>query len=127
MRIIVDAPADAQFDRRGVFGGMAGAFDRALIAMGRLMFALSRSASLRLEFTTLRQELSARRMVAFGWDLEPSIGGSPSKRYGEKVKSVAEAANRRRRLLHPLLMARLAIALLMISVDVGHPRVKPLP
>ena len=95
--------------------------------MGRLMFALSRSASLRLEFTTLRQELSARRMVAFGWDLEPSIGGSPSKRYGEKVKSVAEAANRRRRLLRPLLMARLAIALLMISVDVGHPRVKPLP
>ena len=30
-------------------------------------------------------------MIASGWDLEPSLGGSPSKRYWQKVKAVAEA------------------------------------
>ena len=30
-------------------------------------------------------------MLVSGWDLEPSLGGSPSKRYVQRVKAVAEA------------------------------------
>ena len=73
------APPDASFGRRGIIGGMTSAFDRDLIAIGRVQYDLQLPLYLRAEFTTLWQELSARRMAIFGWDLEPSANGSPSK------------------------------------------------
>ena len=39
-RMYMDAPPEAFFDRRSVIGGMANAFDRSLIAMGRVKYAL---------------------------------------------------------------------------------------
>ena len=35
-------------------------------------------------------------MIEYGWDLEPSTGGSPSKRYWGKVEKFAEAMRARR-------------------------------
>ena len=43
------------------------------------------------ECIPLRQGLSDRRMVENGWDLRPSTGGAPSKRYWTNVRRVAEA------------------------------------
>ena len=81
MRMNLDAPPEDLFDRRSGIGGMANALDRSLIAMGRVKYALRRPAYLRIDFVTLWQEVSAALMGIFGWDLEPSAGGSPSKRY----------------------------------------------
>ena len=86
----LDAPPEAPFDRRGVIGGGASALGRSLIAMGRAKYALRRPTYLRIEFVTLWQEVSTSRMDTCGWDLEPSVGGSPSKRYWNKVKRIAE-------------------------------------
>ena len=69
---------------------MANAFDRSLIAMGRVKYALHWPAYLRTDFVTLQQEVPTARMDIFGWDLEPSASGSPWKRYWEKVKRIAE-------------------------------------
>ena len=52
-RMYVDAPPEATFDRRGVIGGMANAFDRAPIAMGRVKYALHWPLYFRAEFLTL--------------------------------------------------------------------------
>ena len=52
-RMYLDAPTEASFDRRGVIGGMANAFDRALIAMGRVKYALHWPLYFRAEFLTL--------------------------------------------------------------------------
>ena len=49
----LDAPPEASFDRRGVIGGMENASDRALIAMGRVKYALHWPTFLRVEFLTL--------------------------------------------------------------------------
>ena len=68
----------------------ADAFDRSLIAMGRVRYALHWPTYLRIEFVTLWREVSTSRMAIFGWGLEPSAGGSPSKRYWGKVKRIAE-------------------------------------
>ena len=65
-RMFMGAPPEASFDRRGVSGGMAGAFDRARIAMGRAKYALRWPLYLRADFITLRQDLSARRTTIFG-------------------------------------------------------------
>ena len=77
----LDAPPEASFDRRGAIGGMANAVDHALIAMGRTKYDLRWPTYFRIEFVALWQEVSTSRMTIFGWDLEPSVGGSPSKRY----------------------------------------------
>ena len=69
---------------------MANAFERFLITMGRVRYALHWPAYLRLEFVSLWQEVSTPRMNLFGWDPGPSEGGSPSKRYWAKVKRVVE-------------------------------------
>ena len=66
-------------------------FDRSFAALGRIKYALFWSPELRSEFTHVWQALTERRMLVSGWDLEPSQGGSPSKRYWQKVKAVAEA------------------------------------
>ena len=52
--------------RRSVIGGLAGALARALIAMGRVKYALHWPLYLRSEFITLWQELSERRMAVLG-------------------------------------------------------------
>ena len=52
--------------RRSVIGGVAGPLARALIAMGRVKYALHWPLYLRFEFITLRQELSERRMAVLG-------------------------------------------------------------
>ena len=62
---------------------MAGAFDRALIAMDRVKYAPHWPSYLRSEFITLRLDI-------FGWNSEPSAGGSPLKRYWKKAKGVAD-------------------------------------
>ena len=49
-RMYMGAPPEASFDRRGVIGGMAGAFDRALVAMGRATYDLRWLLYLRPEF-----------------------------------------------------------------------------
>ena len=74
-----------------VIGGMADIFDRSLIALGRIKYAVFWPPQLRSEFMYVWQSLSERRMIISGWNLEPSQGGSPSKRYWQKVKAVAEA------------------------------------
>ena len=89
-RMYMDAPLEGSCRRRGIIGGMTSAFDRSLIAMARAKYALQWPPYLRTEFTTLRQGFSARRMAIFGWDLEPSASGFPSKRYWKKVKGIAE-------------------------------------
>ena len=89
-RMYLDAPKEPQFDRRSVIGGLANAFGRSLITMGRARYALHWPACLRFEFVSPWQEVSAPRMDLFGWGLEPSVGGSPSKRNLTKVKRVAE-------------------------------------
>ena len=76
-RMYLDAPPEAPFDRRSVIGGMANAFDRSLIAMGRVKYALRWPTYLRIEFVTLWQDVSTTRMGIFGRDLAPSVGGSP--------------------------------------------------
>ena len=78
------------FDCRGVIGGMANAFGRSLFAMGRVKYALHWPTYLRIEFVTLWQGVSTFRVDIFGWDLEPPAGGSPSKRYWDKAKRIAE-------------------------------------
>ena len=65
-RVYLDAPTEASCDCRGVIGGMASAFDRALIAMGRAKYALHWPTYLRIEFVTLWQEVPTSRMVIFG-------------------------------------------------------------
>ena len=55
-----------------------------------MKYALRWPTDLRIEFVSLRQEVSTSRMTIFGWDLEPSAGGSSSKRYWEKAKGIAE-------------------------------------
>ena len=65
-RMYMAAPSGASLDRRIVIGGMAGAFDGALIAMGRVKYALHWPLFFRSEFISLRQELSACRMAVFG-------------------------------------------------------------
>ena len=87
----LNAPVDAKMDKRMVIGGMADIFDRSLIALGRIKYAVFWSPQLRSEFMYVWQSLSERRMLVSGWTLEPSQGGSPSKRYWQKVKAVAEA------------------------------------
>ena len=52
-RMYLDAPKEAHFDRRSVIGGMANAFGRALITMGRARYALHWPAYLRFEFVSL--------------------------------------------------------------------------
>ena len=76
-RMYLGALPEASFGRRGVIGGMANASDSALAAMGRVEYALQWPSYLRAEFLSLWQELPACRMAIFGWDLEPSRGGSP--------------------------------------------------
>ena len=78
-------------DRRLVIGGMAAIFDRSLIALGRIKYAVFWPPHLCSEFMYVWQSLSDRRMIVSGWTLEPSRGGSPLKRYWQKVKAVAEA------------------------------------
>ena len=63
------APPEASSDRRGAIGGMANAYGRALIAMGRAKYALHWPTYLRVEFAPLCQEVSTSRMTIFGWDL----------------------------------------------------------
>ena len=87
----LDAPSNADFDRRVVIGGMANVFDRSLIAMGRIKYSVHWPEPLRSEFISLWQTLSDSRMKLSDWDLEPSRLGSPSKRFWSKVKAVAEA------------------------------------
>ena len=53
-RMYVEAPSGASVDRRSVIGGMADSFDRALIAMGRVKYALHWPLYLRSEFIILR-------------------------------------------------------------------------
>ena len=87
----LDAPQNAEFDRRVVIGGMANVFDRSLIAMGRIRYSVHWPEPLRSEFISLWQTLSESRMQLSDWDLGPSRLGSPSKRFWNKVKAVAEA------------------------------------
>ena len=87
----LNASDTAKFDKRTVIGGMADIFDRSLIALGRIKYTVYWSPQLRSEFMYVWQSLSERRMFLSGWNLEPSKGGSPSKRYWQKVKAVAEA------------------------------------
>ena len=63
-RMYLDAPPEAPFDRRSVIGGMANAFDRSLIAMGRVKYALRSPAHLRIEFVTLWQAVPTSRMAS---------------------------------------------------------------
>ena len=65
-RMNMDAPPEASFDRRGVIGGIASAFDRARSAMGRAKYALRWPLYLRTEFIARLQELSARSVADFG-------------------------------------------------------------
>ena len=69
---------------------MAHALDRSLITMGRARDALRWPAYLCFEFVSPWQEVSKSRTDLFGWDLDTSVGGSPSKRYWTKVTRVAE-------------------------------------
>ena len=69
---------------------MGAAFGRSLIAMGRVKYALHWPMYLRIEFVALWQEVSTSRMAIFGWALEKSVGGSPSKRYWNKAERIAE-------------------------------------
>ena len=69
---------------------MANAFGRSLIAMGCVKYALRWPPYLRIIFVTLWQEVSTARMDIFGGDLEPSAGGSPSKRFWKEAKRTAE-------------------------------------
>ena len=62
----LDAPPEAPFDRRSVVGGMANAFDRSLIALGRVKYALHWPPHLRINFVTLWQEVSTARVDIFG-------------------------------------------------------------
>ena len=87
----LNATDEANFDKRTVIGGMATAFDRALIVMGRIKFPLYWPTTLRSEFISLWSTLSDRRMSVNGWNLEPAQGGSPSMRYWRKAKAVSEA------------------------------------
>lgn len=64
-RMYMGAPSGA-FDRCSIIGGAAGAFGRALIAMGRVKYALHWPLFLRSEPITLWRELSARRTAVFG-------------------------------------------------------------
>ena len=86
-----NASDDAKFVERMAIGGMADIFGRSLIALGRIKYAVFWPPQLRSEFMYVWQSLSERRMIISGWNLEPSQGGSPSKRYRQKVKVVAEA------------------------------------
>ena len=87
----VNATKDAKCDMRTVVSGMAEAFDRALIAMGRIKYPLHWPPTLCGEFVTIWSTLSDHRMALNGWNLEPSQGDSPSRRYWSKVKAVSEA------------------------------------
>ena len=87
----LNASDDAKFDKWMVIGGMADFFGRSLIALGRIKYTVFWPPQLRSEFMYVWQSLSERRMIVSGWNLEPSLGGSPSKRYWQKVKAVAEA------------------------------------
>ena len=89
--MFLNASDTAKFDKRTVIGGMADIFDRSLIVLGRIEYAVYWSPQLRSEFMYVWQSLSERRMIISGWNLEPSVCGSPSKRYWQKVKAVAEA------------------------------------
>ena len=77
----LNATDEANYDKRTVIGGMADAFDRALIAMGRIKYPLYWTPTLRGEFISLWSTLTDRRMSVNGWNLEPAQGGSPSMRY----------------------------------------------
>ena len=48
-------------------------------------------------------------MIEYGWDLEPSTSGSPSKRYWGKVEKFAEAMRARRAMDPSDLMVRMEI------------------
>ena len=87
----LNASDTAKFDKRTVIGGMANIFGRSLIALGRIEYTGNWPPQLRSEFMYVWQSPSERRMFLSGWNLEPSKGGSPSKRYWQKVKAVAEA------------------------------------
>ena len=87
----INATEEANCDKRTVVSGMAEAFDRALLAMGRIKYPLHWPPSLCGEFISIWSNLSDHRMALNGWNLEPSQGDSPSRRYWSKVKAVAEA------------------------------------
>ena len=63
-KMYLDALQEAPPDRRGAIGGMANAFDRSLIAMGRVKYALHSPAYLRIEFVTLWQAVPTSRMAS---------------------------------------------------------------
>ena len=52
-RMYLDAPPEASLDRRGVIGGMANAFDRALTAIGRVKYASHWPTYPRIKFAVL--------------------------------------------------------------------------
>ena len=101
---------------------LAGALDRALIARGRVEYALHWPLYLRSEFITLQQEPADCRMAVFGLDLEPSSGGSPSKRYWGKAMGLRKKCglvgprSPRRWLVRPLANT--------ISLAIGPPRMR---
>ena len=118
---------------------MAGIFHRAFVALGRLKYALHWPLPLCSECIFLWQELSERRMIEYGWGLEPSAGCSPSKHYWNKVKKVAGARracramdpsdliNVARSSWPPLRMVRMEIRCRAIFLAVGFPRAKFAP
>ena len=59
----LSASADAKFDRRVVIGAMANVFDRSLIALGRIKYAVHWCPKLRREYMDLWQTLTDRRMM----------------------------------------------------------------
>ena len=81
------APSGASFGRRRIIGWMVDDLDRALIARGRVKFALRWPLFLRSEFLSLWQEFSECRITVLGWISEPSSGG---ERNWEKAKWAAE-------------------------------------
>ena len=109
---------------------MAGAFGRAFIAKSRAKYALHWPLYLRTEFITLWQELSARRMTVFGWDLEPSAGAPQSKRFWEKWR----VSRRKRGIVgiwvpkwlpvRQLWLARMGVLPNTISLAINPPRMK---